>query len=278
MRDFPLFLILIITVCASSLFGSQEALLLINDFFKIAHHSAADNLVVVSCSGKSGSTTLEASFAAIGVETHRCHKIQDEMYAFIMAQEPIRNIIFIDSTRDIISRKIASFFQNLTTHLNLPAKNILALYNSNKKELLKNIQRIFKEKIVSLEDYAAYESWNRFHYNCLTDQPFDFNKKYQLKQVGNLYFVNLRFDDIKNWEAIIKTINLPLDLSQFRIIATNQSKDKWYKNIYKDFLDNFTLTKTEFNAILSDASEELVHFYTNKEIEAFIKKWKPYIK
>jgi len=277
MRNFNLAFMLLITTYTTSLFGSHEALRVKNNTSAASNHSNS-SVVIVSCSGKSGSTTLEASFKATGIETHRCHAIRNEMMAFILAKEQTGNVILIDSIRDIISRKIASFFQNLTVHLNLQASEILAQYKAHPKQLMRTLQSTFKQKIFTMETSNTFKSWQQFNYNCLTDGVFDFKKKYQLKQIGNLYFVNLRFDDIKHWGKIIRSIDLPINLSSFKIVEANRSSNKWYANIYHDFLANFTLTQQEFDTILSSFSEELAHFYTAEEIDAFFAKWAPHIR
>jgi hypothetical protein len=262
----------------STILYSHEAFHFENDRKIQKNDSGLKDLVIVSCSGKSGSTTLATSFQRIGIERYHCHNINNEMYEFILEREQDSNILLIDSIRDIISRKIASFFQNITNHIHLSKQEILASYKSNPSAFLRTLQEHFKKKMMPRKMRNAFKSWNQFNYNCITDGVFDFKKKYQLKKIGNLYFVNLRFDDIKNWEKIIKSIDLPMDLSHFKIVAANQAKDKWYRNIYQDFLANFTLTQAEFDKILSDKSEELAHFYTADEINDFIARWKPYIK
>lgn len=237
-----------------------------------------NDLVIVSCSGKSGSCTLEASFKNIGLETYRVHNLRPEMYEFILKREADGNILLIDSIRDVISRKIASFFQNITSHINLSQSEILARYKKTPRTFLRFLQGEFDKKIEVIANYRTSQGWKQFNYNCITDEVFDFQKKYQLKKIGNLYFVNLRFQDIKDWEKIIKSIDIPIDLRGFKIISANQGQNKWYNDIYRDFLVNFTLTQAQFNLILSNFAEELAHFYTPEEFNAFVDKWTPYIR
>jgi len=230
-------------------------------------------MAMVSCSGKSGSTTLQSSFNAIGIETYRFHVLIDTMYDYILESEKDTAILLIDSMRDIISRKVASYFQHLTTSLEMSQSEVLAAYKKDRGDLFKKIQRQINSKILKIAHFHAFRDWKKFNYDCLKDGNFDFKKKYQLKKIGNLYFVNLRFDDIENWQEIIQSLDIPINFKNFKIVSANKSEDKWYRTIYKDFLTYFTISKSDFNTIISDFSEEISHFYTEKEIEKFIEKW-----
>lgn len=264
MKHFGYLLFLIAVSSHAILFGFESGV--------PTNNQRKNNLVIVSCSGKSGSSTLAASFKKMGFETYHCHSV-NKLYDLIIEREQEGNVILIDSIRDIFARKISSFFQNISKHTNLSVPEILERYKKYPKLFLRSLQKIFKKNILIIANNHAFQSWKHFDYNCLTDGEFDFEKKYQLKRIGNLYFVNLRFDDIKNWEEIIKSIGLPMNLRRFKIITTNQADDKWYKDIYRDFLDHFTLTQSEFDTILSKFSAELAHFYTTEEIQEFISKW-----
>jgi len=234
-------------------------------------------LAIISCSGKSGSTTLQSSFNNLGIKTHRFHLLVDKMYDYILEAEKDTVILLIDSMRDIISRKIASYFQHLQVNLKMKKGEILELYKKDRKHLFKTIQKQLDKKILVIAHFHAFRDWKKFNYDCLKDGVFDFEKKYQLKKIGNLYFVNLRFDDIANWQEIIQSLDVPINFNKFQIVSANKSEDKWYRTIYKDFLTGFTISKTNFNAIISDFSEEMAHFYKEKELEAFIEKWEPHL-
>ena len=232
-------------------------------------------LVIVSCSGKSGSTTLESSFKHLNIETYRFHRITDSMYETISSTK--RPVLLLDSMRDIISRKIASYFHHLANHLNLPIAEILNIYQTNPKLLFEKIQKQLDEKILKIAHFHSFHDWKKLGYYCLEDSSFDFEKRYQLKKVGNLYFVNLRFDDIKDWQTIISSLDIPFSLTHFKLISANQSENKWYNEIYKEFLPLFTISRKNFYKILRDFSAELNHFYTQKEKRAFLKKWQPHL-
>lgn len=243
----------------------------VDDYWKMR---LKPSFIVVSCSGKSGSTTLQQSFQNLGFDTFRVHNLLDKHFEMIADKSPDTNIIFVDSIRDILSRKISSFFQNLTKHTGMTRKEIKHKY---KEEGLDFLFEAFDQRILTIAQNYAFQKWKNLGYDCLNDAQFDFDKKYQFKHINNLYFVNLRFDEIENWETIIKSINLPINLKKFKVIATNLSQNKWYHEIYSDFKKNFSISRANFNQIMNLNDAELNHFYTESEIQAFIDKWTPYI-
>ena len=232
-------------------------------------------LIVISCTPKSGSTTLEHSFKRMKLEVLRMHRITDQEHKRLKVPFD-RPVIFIDSMRDVLSRKISSFFALLTNYMHLSQKQIIKKYEA---EGLGFLYRKFNKIILHRKGMNTFDDWKRWYgYDCLKDAAFNHKKKYQLKRKGNLYFLNLRFDDIDKWESIIRSLRLPINLSRFKIVPANQAKKKWYKDIYADFLAHFTITEKNFNKILQDHEDRLNHFYTQKEIEQLIEKWKPHIR
>jgi hypothetical protein len=250
------FLLMALTYCQSTLIAEEH-----------------ETVVLVCCSGKSGSCTLEQSFRRSGFPVKRYHGM-NQTKAFEISNSA-ESLIVIDSIRDQISRRISSFFQNITEHLGLSENQILEIYH---KEGLGLFQDKFDKIIVHLEQYYGFRSWHHYNYNCLRDGIFDFEKKYQFQQVGKLYFVNLRFDDIKQWQKIIKSIPLPINLKNFKIVQANIGKKKWYSDIYQDFCDHFTLTQGDFNIILNNNRNEIIHFWGEEGVQNFIDKWTPSIR
>lgn len=232
-----------------------------------------ENFVVICCSGKSGSTSLEYSFKNLGFPTERFHKL-DRIQAEALANKG-QTVVMIDVIRDIISRKIASYFQNIPRHLGIPADQIVKKYN---KEGIDFILRGFDKIIVPLAQAYSFNCWKYYGYDCLKDGVFDFKKRYQMTQVGHIYFVNLLFDDIADWETIIRSLPIPLDLHDFRLASRNRKEQKWYGAIYDDFLAHFTLSQESFDTILQNNREEIIHFGGEKGIQNFIDKWKPSIR
>lgn len=224
--------------------------------------------IVVCCSGKSGSTTLEESFLRAGLPTVRYHGLNhDQAFDLLNSAE---SLILIDSIRDPIARKISSFFHNITLHVGLSEDEILSIYQSDGLSFFLNE---FEKVVVDLAQWYGFTSWNHYHYDCLKEGTFDFRKKYQFRQIGNLYFINLRFDDIEDWQKIIRSIPLPIKLEKFTIISTNRGDQKWYGDIYRDFCAHFTISQVLFDTILNNNKEEIVHFWGKKGLQNFIDKW-----
>ena len=244
----------------------------------ISFYSHAD-YVCVSCSGKCGSRTLITSFQKIDVKAGHCHKLSEDFCQHLQNISKNEPILLIDATRDIISRRISSFFHNLSYHVPMHPQELELCYQKNPLATVNYLITQFNNYIVDLEQYYGSESWQFLDYDYLHDQSFDFEKKYQLMQKGNIYFVNLRLDDIGQWEEIIKSLPIPIDLSKFKLYTTNRGIDKgdFHKSLYLDFLRLVRIKREDFNDIVNGNIEHLKHFYTEKEIEAFKEKWKPYL-
>lgn len=238
--------------------------------------SPARDLIIVSCSGKSGSSTLEASFSALGMETIRNHKIDQKMIDLALLRSQNAKVLFIDSFRDPISRRISAYFHHLSTNLHLSHDEIRTRYRHRRIRFVQEILRDFEAKIKHTNLGYTFYHWRIFDYDCLTDGSFDQKKRYQLHKNGNLYFLNLRFSDISHWKEIIRSVDVPIDLQQLKIVTANVSEKKYYRDIYKDFLKNFTIKQEDFDWFLSKNSREIGHFYQNEN--EFIQKWKPCIR
>lgn len=236
-------------------------------------------IMCVSCSGKCGSQTLAASFQYMGISVERCHALSPESIRNIGCLAPTEPVLFIDSTRDLIARRISSFFQNLSSHIGMNHMEIMLAYNNDKFKFVDYLICEFNKIILSLEQYYASESWSLFGVNYLEDGFFDFENKFQLINSGNYYFVNVRFDDIINWECIIRSLPIPLELSNFKIIIRNivVNKGDMCKDIYFEFLRRVKIKKSDFDEIVNRNIDHINHFYTKEEVEIFMEKWKPYL-
>lgn len=232
-----------------------------------------ENFVVICCSGKSGSSSLESSFKTLGFPTERFHQLNHDQ-AEILANKG-KTVIMIDAMRDILSRKISSYFQNISDHIGMTAHEIMA---KHRDEGIDFVLQGFDKIIVPIEQYYAFNSWKHYGYDCLQDGVFDRKKRYQIAQVDHIYFVNLLFDDIEDWDTIIRSLPIPLDLHKFSLASTNRKEQKWYNTIYDDFLAHFTLSQESFDAVLENNRQVILHFEGKKGIQNFIDKWQPFIR
>jgi hypothetical protein len=234
--------------------------------------------VFVSCSGKCGGMSLAYSFIKLGYETSHRHSIESEVASFALELSQTRPVLFVDSIRDPIARSISSYFQNLLFHTYMDVQQLIDAYEKDRVGFINFLMQDFKTKFLGMEQYQTCRQWDKFGYDVLFDSQFDHAKKYQFYQIGNLYFLNLRFDDIKDWQKIIRSLPLPFDVSNFELLSVNRAKDKFLNTMYTDFLERITFTQHEFNLTLEQTIDYLEHFYIKEEIDAFINRWRPYIK
>ena len=238
---------------------------------------SAQPIIIILCSGKSGSTSLQKSFQQAGFKTYREHRLNENLSKILKELPSNQAVLFIDSTRDIIARKIASFFHHLEKNLKSNRNQILKAYKQNKKLILAKIQKKLDQKITKIAHFQAFTDWKKLGYDCLQDGEFDRENMCQLHQQKNYYFVNLRFDDIASWQEIIQNLPIPFDLSEFVLVAANRAENKWYSDIYHDFKQIFTIERKQFNFIVNSLNSVLDHFYTPQERDNFQRKWAKHI-
>jgi hypothetical protein len=166
--------------------------------------------IIVYCGGKCGSSTLHTSFKKNGYKSYKIHDNSYFQYLCNIFKKDMNKTIYdvidfnvqqnkkiyiIDSYRTPIERKISSFFQNIDNHI--------SNYNMKTTE---DIISIFNEKIIyELEEYHSIDEV-MMHYGLDTFTEFDFEKKYNIVQKGNIIFIKMRLNDINEWSTILSTI------------------------------------------------------------------------
>lgn len=273
---FLLFVSLLLTGLATHIGAHVSDPLITNSNFEVAKPlNKSKVFVMISCSQKSGGTTLFHSFSRIKkFSTCSFHRFNPDWYAIIKHIPKETTVVFIDSFRDIISRKISGFFQDLSFYFNMSEKELLQKHAS---EGINFILEKFNELVLDIYPNYGSDGWKKLGYNCLKDGQFDFEKKFQYKKIENHHYINLRFSDIANWETILKSIPLPINLTKFKIVKKNIGGEKWYGKIYTDFLKNFKIPRATFETLFNQHYHVMHHFCTNKEIHNFIKKWEPHL-
>ena len=226
--------------------------------------------VICLTGGKCGSTTLRNTFVSNGfkcIKAHdeHCFKRQfnyDGLIDLINRSSLNKKLYLIDSYRTPIERKISSFFQNISDYVpnykNRSCGELINIFNDkylNNLEELHSINSIMK--IYGLEPFDT----------------FDFEKKYVLKEKGNLVFIKLLFSDIEKWgEILSKIFSKKIILNN-----TNLSKNKEYNSIYLKFKKYYKTKKSYINNILKNDKEFKI-YNTQKQQEQYINKYLRLIK
>jgi len=223
--------------------------------------------VIISASGKCGTLSLKESFAKIA-DTKHTHSIWEEK-EYVRSCASNEPVILIDSVRDIIDRKISSYFENIIHHLNMRS----GIREKHKMEGIGFIREDFKKYFIG---YEWYDNWSFLNWKDVFDYDvfalkFDTENRIQIYSAGNLYFVNLRFKDIKDWRDILRGSGLPIEgIERFELLHSNDSRGKWYCNIYDEFKRDFVLSQRDFDSIYKKHKNVLKHFQIDTE---FKEKW-----
>lgn len=222
----------------------------------------------IYCCGKSGSTTLTDTFKNNGYKVIKIHreeyyndvhkdKYKMPMYKLINLSRKEKNIAFIDVYRLPIERKISSFFQNINLHIpDYETKSIQELID------------LFNSKY--LYELEEYHSINEVmgHYHVPLFEQFNFKKRYVMKTHENMIFIKLHFNDISKWNQILSSITG----KKIMMKSNNISSEKYYKDIYKQFKDQYKLP-IDYLLIIENNNEFKI-FNTPTEQINYLSMWK----
>ncbi len=100
-------------------------------------------------------------------------------------------------------------------------------------------------------------------------RPFPREKGYDIYREGRFSLLLIRLEDldIHAEQAIEEFLGIP----DFKLKRSNVGAEKWYKDIYREFLSKITLSDEYIDQIYN--SKFVQHFYSRDEIEAFRARW-----
>jgi hypothetical protein len=146
-------------------------------------------------------------------------------YEKILEFNKNKKILFITISRNLIEQDISMQFQ---------LKGIKFLEKINKNELSKEelVKLLKKRKITTFDNF--FEKFeNEFKIEIYSQLNPLKNYLFYENVKDNIDFLFLKFEKIKEWEKIFKSIfNFDLKLEKF-----NTTEDKLYVNLYKEVLE-----------------------------------------
>ena len=178
------------------------------------------------------------------------------VYDMIKYNKDYHNKLFvIDCYRNPIERSISAFFQNITIH-------VPNYENINVKKLID----IFNNKFIKSENYHPINEM-MFNFGIRNFDSFNFNKKYNIKNIDNIYFIKIRFLDINEWSKILS------DVLNRKIIIKNENltNDKKINSLYKMFKKEYKVPKKILNEFMND--NEFNIYNTKEEKDDYYKFW-----
>lgn len=188
--------------------------------------------IIVAHYGKVGSNSLVFSLAK-QLNCERKHIKNNKInyhqkilttfnnYHNVLKVNKNKKILFITISRNLIERDISMQFQ-------LKGNDLLKKIKNNEMSEDDIIISLKKRKLISMDDY--FEIFEK-EFNINIYSELNKNKKFLFKQnvKDNIDFLFLKFEEIKYWEDIFKTIfNFELRLEKY-----NYSGNKLYNSLYK---------------------------------------------
>lgn len=231
--------------------------------------------IYVYCGGKSGSTTLEASLKPYYplFRAHNPHSFQiltnqrqfSIYQSIVESAKTYEEIHVIDVYRLPIERSISSFFENKKqmSEMEWNRMDVRKLIHEYNGLALKNKDNLYPETYNSLNHILHY-------FKLPLMKTFNFKLKYNKTTFRNIHLIKLRFQDIREWKHVLKSIFN----KQIPIITQNHSKYKPYYAKYKEFLNNFTMSKQTFDTFINP---DFYVYNTEEEQNTYISKWKSHI-
>jgi len=196
----------------------------------------------------------------------KCH-LPDVAANFVKHRKKGSRTWVIISVRNPFSRYLSGFFQHLTKpRKSWPNTNMI-------KDLsMKDYHRLFHERVAKFRDPMKHP----YDYLGLDlkAHPFDFNKKFlhvshEWKK-RHLEIIIVRLEDSSLWESILKEFFPTIRIGAASNVASQGGNggNKVLAKKHQKFLKTMQWTKEEIEWI--SQAEQISHFYTKEEREAFI--------
>ena len=224
--------------------------------------------IFICCGGKCGGTTLAYTFHQNGYKTTHLHSSKhlgnfkssiniNHTFDIINASKKLKPIYIIDSYRTPIERKISCFFQKINTYL----PNYASMQ-------IHSVIQYFNENIL-FSSVGEHHTINEFlqKYNMPLFHKFNFKRRYNISNKGNIIFVKVLFSDINEWGKILSdALN-----TEIVIHNANMTEDKSINTLYSQFKTSYRLPKSYLSKIEND--NEFKIYTSAYEQKKYLAKW-----
>ena len=232
------------------------------------------NLIFIYCPPKVGSTSLVSSirlyattkFSVIHVHGETMLNVLYNIHNITINQvieynrSLGKNVYVIDIYRSPIEQQMSLYFEELASiHFNTTEEHINKM---NPLNLIKRFNNIFPH--IGTTDYFK----NVYNIGHDYSSPFDFSKKYILKDINGIKYIKLRLKDSDTeWSRILKE----LLHTNINIVKDYETDNKIIKEAYATFKKNYMIPSNLFHLIKSDKS--LQYYYSEQERNEYINSW-----
>ena len=185
----------------------------------------------------------------------------------LIDKNPNKHWYLISLVRDPVARNISRFFQSIDYDEVVPdARKQLGAGLIGVNELID----IFWEKWEHVSALNWFDMQFKPVFNIdVYSRPFPREKGYDIYREGRFSLLLIRLEDldIHAEQAIEEFLGIP----DIKLKRSNVGADKWYKDIYREFLSKITLSDEYIDQIYN--SKFVQHFYSHDEINAFRARW-----
>tara|TARA_Y100000768_G_scaffold337593_1_gene279829 strand:- start:1014 stop:1727 length:714 start_codon:yes stop_codon:yes gene_type:complete len=228
-----------------------------------------DNVLIYQF-GKVASSTLRDTFSQY-IETRQTHYFNKNMLK--------NKTLVINITRNLFDRNISALFECINSK---PNKNSFIIPCNGKhiregcllyteKRNINDIAMFFRNININKLLKIRYTKWYSYFNEQLNidifSDEFDFEKKYAIYETPNITTIILRFEDISEWNTILGNIFT----NNIKFKNSNLTSNKPVYNLYNNFKKKYKYSKEEITLIKN--IDFMKKFYTNEEIDNFIKKY-----
>ncbi len=251
-----------------------------------------DDFVLIYQMGKVGSSSIEKSLDNYQIPNYHIHTFDDYEefkmyknsadvakffdptkrvgYRFLLNQRRKtlvnrKNLKIITLVRDPVATVLSRFFQDL---------HIQFIEGKKNEAIHKDMDATYKHLVDAFEhnlNYHYFSDWfddemkRNFKVNLLQEDINNQQAAFIYKK-DNLDILLIKCEQLNECED---TLSEFLDIEAFELKNSNEAKNKWYSEIYKDFKSKYDFTKLFFLYDLPLYQ----HFYSPTEIESFKTKW-----
>jgi len=231
-------------------------------------HATFKNPLFIYQMGKVGSKSILGSLENCGQKQvthfHLFELLEEPKKRFVTRylQNSKRRINIISPIRDPIARNISSFFHDFRGYFN--GKDI-------DKVSLPELESIF------YNDYKRHEfplewfdkEFAKYIHIDVYGYPFPQQEGFLTIREGRfrILIYKLELSDEKK----VQVIKEFLGLREFELQLYNTASEKYYKDVYKKFVDNIQVQDSYLEKMYRSKFSE--HFYNSQEIEELVEKW-----
>ncbi len=182
-----------------------------------------------------------------------------------LMEDPERPWNVISLIRDPLRQALSAFFHGLPWHL----PDIQQRWEDGKFDV-DEITKLFLTK----HNHGSAVQWfdnqlrDVFHIDVYSRQ-FPVRRGYDILHDGRVSLLMLRLEDLNT--CANKAFDEFLGLPDMELVKVNQAAQKWYADMYRQFLSEVALPAAYVDSMYS--SKVSTHFYRPEELEVFRSQW-----